>query len=119
MRLILTFVIIEFFLIFFLEAFVNGSLLFSYDRQLLESSGKMQLLDKMMVKLKKQGHRVLIYSQFQHVLDLLEDYCNYRVRMLNNLYLDTGGGGKSQVDAAIVFNFCVFAFGFGGSEMAI
>ncbi|MCE0481478.1 hypothetical protein HAX54_039253, partial [Datura stramonium] len=46
--------------------------------QLLESSGKLQLLDKMMVKLKDQGHRVLIYSQFQHMLDLLEDYCTYK-----------------------------------------
>ncbi|KAK4277229.1 hypothetical protein QN277_015253 [Acacia crassicarpa] len=47
-------------------------------KQLLESSGKLQLLDKMMVKLKEQGHRVLIYSQFQHMLDLLEDYCAYK-----------------------------------------
>ncbi|KAE8701589.1 CHD3-type chromatin-remodeling factor PICKLE [Hibiscus syriacus] len=44
-------------------------------KQFLESSGKLQLLDKMMIKLKEQGHRVLIYSQFQHMLDLLEDYC--------------------------------------------
>ncbi|KAK4491066.1 hypothetical protein RD792_001788, partial [Penstemon davidsonii] len=49
-----------------------------FNNQLLESSGKLHLLDKMMVKLKEQGHRVLIYSQFQHMLDLLEDYCNYR-----------------------------------------
>ncbi|CAK9161669.1 unnamed protein product [Ilex paraguariensis] len=48
-----------------------------FHKQLLESSGKLHLLDKMMVKLKEQGHRVLIYSQFQHMLDLLEDYCNY------------------------------------------
>ncbi|GJN29461.1 hypothetical protein PR202_gb17687 [Eleusine coracana subsp. coracana] len=47
-------------------------------RRLLDASGKMQLLDKMMVKLKEQGHRVLIYSQFQHMLDLLEDYLSYR-----------------------------------------
>ncbi|KAA8518154.1 hypothetical protein F0562_015628 [Nyssa sinensis] len=47
-------------------------------KQLLESSGKLQLLDKMMVKLKEQGHRVLIYSQFQHMLDILEDYCTYK-----------------------------------------
>lgn len=53
------------------------------DRQLLESSGKLQLLDKMMVKLKEQGHRVLIYSQFQHMLDLLEDYCSYKVNPLD------------------------------------
>ncbi|KAF9614280.1 hypothetical protein IFM89_017081 [Coptis chinensis] len=47
-------------------------------RQLLESSGKLQLLDKLMVKLKEQGHRVLIYTQFQHMLTLLEDYCTYK-----------------------------------------
>lgn len=56
-------------------------------RQLLESSGKLQLLDKMMVKLKEQGHRVLIYTQFQHMLDLLEDYCSRRVWMVNYFYL--------------------------------
>ncbi|GMG98953.1 hypothetical protein Nepgr_000793 [Nepenthes gracilis] len=47
-------------------------------KHLLESCGKLQLLDKMMVKLKEQGHRVLIYSQFQHMLDLLEDYLSYK-----------------------------------------
>ncbi|KAK8943573.1 CHD3-type chromatin-remodeling factor PICKLE [Platanthera guangdongensis] len=47
-------------------------------KQLLDSSGKMQLLDKMMMKLKEQGHRVLIYSQFQHMLDLLEDYLSFK-----------------------------------------
>lgn len=36
-----------------------------------------------MVKLKEQGHRVLIYTQFQHMLDLLEDYCNYKVWLLD------------------------------------
>ncbi|GAB2275370.1 hypothetical protein Dimus_010129 [Dionaea muscipula] len=45
---------------------------------LLESSGKLQLLDKMMIKLKEQGHRVLVYSQFQHMLDILEDYLSYK-----------------------------------------
>ncbi|KAH9622678.1 hypothetical protein KSS87_011394 [Heliosperma pusillum] len=47
-------------------------------KQLLESSGKLQLLDKMLVKLKEQGHRVLIYSQFQNMLDILEDYLTYK-----------------------------------------
>lgn len=56
--------------------------LYSFSRQLLESSGKLQLLDKMMVRLKEQGHRVLIYSQFQHMLDLLEDYLTYKVLMI-------------------------------------
>ncbi|CAH2077310.1 unnamed protein product [Thlaspi arvense] len=53
-------------------AFGDANGAFKY---LLESSGKLQLLDKMLVKLKEQGHRVLIYTQFQHMLDLLGYYC--------------------------------------------
>ncbi|XP_023635622.1 CHD3-type chromatin-remodeling factor CHR7 isoform X1 [Capsella rubella] len=47
-------------------------------KQLVEASGKLQLLDKLMVKLREQGHRVLIYTQFQHTLDIFEDYCSYK-----------------------------------------
>jgi hypothetical protein len=46
----------------------------------VEASGKMVLLDKMMPKLKEQGHRVIIFSQFTRVLDLLEDWLNSKVR---------------------------------------
>lgn len=48
-------------------------------RQLLMVSGKMVLLDKMMSKLKLQGHRVLIYSQFTRMLDILEDWLHVKV----------------------------------------
>ncbi len=48
-------------------------------RQLLEVSGKLLLLDKMMVKLKADGHRVLIYSQFTRMLDILEDWIHEKV----------------------------------------
>jgi chromodomain-helicase-DNA-binding protein 4 len=50
-------------------------------RQLLENSGKLLLLDKMMAKLKAQGHRVLIYSQFTRMLDILEDWLVIKVYM--------------------------------------
>jgi chromodomain-helicase-DNA-binding protein 4 len=46
----------------------------------VEASGKMVLLDKMMPKLREQGHRVIIFSQFTRVLDLLEDWLNSKVR---------------------------------------
>jgi SNF2 family DNA or RNA helicase len=49
-------------------------------RQLLENSGKLLLLDKMMTKLKAQGHRVLIYSQFTRMLDILEDWLHVKVQ---------------------------------------
>lgn len=63
-------------------------------KQLLESCGKLQLLDKMMVKLKEQGHRVLIYSQFQHLLDLLEDYCTYKKWQYERIDGKVGGADR-------------------------
>lgn len=41
---------------------------------LQNSSGKMVLVDKLLPKLKDAGRRVLIFSQFTIMLDLLEDY---------------------------------------------
>lgn len=38
----------------------------------------MILLDKLLAKLKAQGHRVLIFSQFSRMLDILEDYLIWR-----------------------------------------
>jgi hypothetical protein len=36
------------------------------------------LLDKLLTKLAERGSRVLIFSQMTRVLDILEDYCQYR-----------------------------------------
>ncbi len=41
---------------------------------LVKASGKLVLLDKLLPKLKDGGHRVLIFSQFKIMLDILEDY---------------------------------------------
>ena len=42
--------------------------------RLVQSSGKMALLDKLLPSLQQQGHRVLVFSQFKMLLDLIEDY---------------------------------------------
>ncbi|KAL5071495.1 hypothetical protein RYX36_022382 [Vicia faba] len=63
-------------------------------KQLLESSGKLQLLDKLMMKLKEQGHRVLIYSQFQSMLDKLEDYCVYKQWQYERIDGKVGGAER-------------------------
>ena len=42
--------------------------------ELVESSGKMQLLDLLLPKLKANNHRVLVFSQMTKMLDILEDY---------------------------------------------
>lgn len=50
----------------------------SVHQALIKSSGKLVLVDKLLPKLKAQGHRVLIFSQWVRILDILEDYLNYR-----------------------------------------
>lgn len=47
-------------------------------RALVTSSGKMMLLDQLLSKLKRDGHRVLIFSQMVRMLDILGDYMDYR-----------------------------------------
>jgi len=41
---------------------------------LVENCGKMVLLDKLLVRLKELGHRVLLFTQMTRILDILEDY---------------------------------------------
>lgn len=43
-------------------------------KKMIDSSGKMVLLDKLLPKLKSQGKKVLIFSQFTQMLNLLEEY---------------------------------------------
>ncbi len=45
---------------------------------LTRSSGKLILLDKLLPRLREKGHRVLLFSQFKIMLDILEDYLNLR-----------------------------------------
>ena len=48
---------------------------FTTDERLIQNSGKMVLLDKLLRRLQPKGHRVLIFSQMTRMLDILEDYC--------------------------------------------
>lgn len=45
---------------------------------LVENSGKMVILDKLLKSMKAKGSRVLIFSQMSRMLDILEDYCLFR-----------------------------------------
>ncbi|KAG6837496.1 hypothetical protein H0H93_008421 [Arthromyces matolae] len=45
---------------------------------LVMNSGKMVLLDKLLMRLKQDGHRVLIFSQMVRMLDILSDYMSLR-----------------------------------------
>nr|XP_020459223.1 chromodomain-helicase-DNA-binding protein 1-like [Monopterus albus] len=51
---------------------------FEMGEHLIEASGKLCLLDSMLTYLYKGGHRVLLFSQMTRMLDILQDYMEYR-----------------------------------------
>ncbi|XP_053306255.1 lymphoid-specific helicase [Spea bombifrons] len=51
---------------------------FKVDQELVNSSGKFLLLDRLLPEMKKRGHKVLIFSQMTMMLDILMDYCYYK-----------------------------------------
>ena len=60
-----------------------------YTERLIQSSGKFVLLQKLLPKLKSEGHRVLFFSQFTKVLDLFEDL------------LEAEGWGFERLDGSV------------------
>lgn len=51
---------------------------FTTDQHLIDNSAKLKVLDQLLTKFKKEGSRVLIFSQMSRVLDILEDYCFFK-----------------------------------------
>ena len=56
---------------------------FEFNRRRVEdfivpTSGKMVLLDKLLPKLRDEGHKVLIFSQMVKAVDIIEEYCEFR-----------------------------------------
>lgn len=46
--------------------------------KMLTDSGKLQTLDILLKRLRAENHRVLLFAQMTRMLDILEDYMNYR-----------------------------------------
>lgn len=42
---------------------------------IVRCAGKLALLNKLLPKLRREGHKVLIFSQFNIMLDVLSDFC--------------------------------------------
>ncbi|XP_061861120.1 chromodomain-helicase-DNA-binding protein 1-like isoform X1 [Colius striatus] len=51
---------------------------FEIGDHIVEASGKLWLLDKLLSFLYAGGHRVLLFSQMTQLLDILQDYMDYR-----------------------------------------
>jgi SNF2 family DNA or RNA helicase len=69
---------------------------------LWRASGKFELLDRVLPKLKAAGHRVLLFSQMTAVMDLLEDFFVYRG--YKHMRLDGSTPAEQRKDLLTVFN---------------
>ncbi|GBN17465.1 Lymphoid-specific helicase [Araneus ventricosus] len=56
------------------------------DENIVKTSGKLLVLDILLHHLKKRGHKILLFSQFVSMLELLEDYCAFRKFKFTRLY---------------------------------
>ena len=65
-------------------------------KALITSSGKMMLLDQLLTKLKKDNHRVLIFSQMVKMLDILGDYLHLRNYQFQRLDGTIAAGPRRQ-----------------------
>jgi SNF2 family DNA or RNA helicase len=63
---------------------------------LASGSGKLVLLDKLLPRLRDEGHRVLIFSQFKIMLDILEDYLNARSMKFERIDGSITGNRRQQ-----------------------
>ncbi|KAG0340107.1 hypothetical protein BG004_006547 [Podila humilis] len=64
-------------------------------------AGKFELLDRMLPKLYKTGHRVLIFFQMTAIMNIMEDYLHYR----NYQYMRLDGSTKSDDRSALLKKF--------------
>ncbi|KAK3575576.1 hypothetical protein QTP86_030436 [Hemibagrus guttatus] len=51
---------------------------FEIGEHLVEASGKLSLLDSMLPNLQEEGHHILMFSQMTRMLDIVQDYLEYR-----------------------------------------
>lgn len=71
-------------------------------QKLLRGSGKLLLLDKLLVRLQETGHRVLIFSQMVRMLDILVEYLE--LRRFKFQRIDGGIKGDLRKNAIDHFN---------------
>jgi SNF2 family DNA or RNA helicase len=73
-----------------------------FGEQLIKSSGKMVLLEKLLQKLFVDGHKVLIFSQMVRVLDLIEELV--KIKGFRYERLDGSTSSSSRTHAVDRFN---------------
>lgn len=69
--------------------------------ELFRASGKLELLNRILPKLKATGHRVLLFSQMTHMLDLIEEF----LELKGFTYVRLDGSTKTQERAQLLDAF--------------
>jgi len=69
---------------------------------LLKDSAKLQVLILLLCRLKRSGHRTLVFSQSTKMLDIMERVCDHS--SLSYLRIDGSSTGKSRQKAVDHFN---------------
>jgi ATP-dependent helicase STH1/SNF2 len=70
---------------------------------LIRTSGKFEMLHRMLPKLTKTGHRVLLFSQMTQLLDVMEQYLNHFG--YENKYLRLDGNVKAEIRGDLMARF--------------
>ncbi|RDB29065.1 Chromatin structure-remodeling complex subunit snf21 [Hypsizygus marmoreus] len=68
------------------------------DEKIVRTSGKLELLNRILPKFFATGHRVLIFFQMTKVMDIMEDF----MKMMGWAYLRLDGGTKTEERASFV-----------------
>ncbi|BFI43349.1 protein Mpsnf1.24 [Marchantia polymorpha subsp. ruderalis] len=68
---------------------------------IVRSSGKFELLDRLLPKLREGGHRVLLFSQMTRLMDILEDYLDWH----GYKYLRLDGTTKTEERGVLLQKF--------------
>jgi ATP-dependent helicase STH1/SNF2 len=80
----------------------NNKLLEHIDEMIIKSSGKFELLDRILEKLIATGHKVLIFSQMTHLMDILQLFLDYKG--IRHLRLDGNTKADDRGNQVELFN---------------
>ncbi|XP_058769636.1 probable ATP-dependent DNA helicase CHR12 isoform X2 [Vicia villosa] len=81
--------------------FVGDYDMYKCKEEIVRASGKFELLDRLLPKLRRAGHRVLLFSQMTRLMDTLEVY----LRLHDFKYLRLDGSTKTEERGSLLRKF--------------
>eukprot|EP00850_Spirogloea_muscicola_P024018 SM000424S15771 [mRNA] locus=s424:17992:24037:+ [translate_table: standard] len=82
--------------------FLEGGYYEPEDKQdMVRASGKFELLDRLLPKLQQSGHRVLLFSQMTRLIDILEEYLEWK----GMKFLRLDGNTKTEERGTLLASF--------------